>query len=293
MEMEEENVFTAKTVDEAIEIGIAKLGITLDEAEIEILEEGKKKLFGSLKAKVKVTKKRTDGKRAAEFIDGLLDIMGIKSVSEVLSDDEDGIKINISTANSGRVIGKRGDVLDSIQCMAGAIANIGRNEYKKVVVDCENYRVQREETLKELAKKLEKKAIETGRKVILEPMSPYERRIIHSALAESSEVKTISEGKEPARYIAVIPNNAKPNDRGVRYGEKRTRDNGRRFEHGEKRDFGVRSERGARRPRRDGGKSFNSGAKRAKKEIYFGTYLGNKNTLNEEAPATEEGKDKE
>ncbi len=277
--MEELDVFTAKSVDEAIAAGLKALDITLDEAEITILEEGKKKLFGSVKAKVRVRKRLSDGKRAAEFIDGLLELLGVTAVSEV-TEEEENIKIDVKTTNSARVIGKRGDVLDAIQCMAGAVANTGRDEYIKVVVDCENYRVQREETLKALAEKLAKKAVEKGRKMTLEPMNPYERRIIHSALSGNTEVKTVSEGKEPNRYIAVIPNNAKPNDKGLRYGERKP--------FGDKAPFDKCGDRhGDRRNDRRGGerRASSGGAKRGKKEIYFGTFLGNSGAKSEEASA--------
>ncbi len=280
--MEENNVFTAKTVDEAIEEGLNALGITLDEAEIVVLEEGKKKLFGSVKARVQIKKKSSDAGRAAEFIDGVLKILGIPAESEIESEsEEENIKINIKTPNSARVIGKRGDVLDAIQCIAGAVANIGNDEYKKVVVDCENYRTQREQTLKTLADKLAKKAVEKGRKMTLEPMNPYERRIIHSALADNTEVKTISEGKEPNRYIAVVPNNAKPNDRGLKYGE-RSFDRRSDRRRGDNKDFGKRDrgDRGDRRPPR--GDRPAGGAKRGKKEIHFGTFLGNSGNKGEE-----------
>lgn len=269
--MEKESIFTGKSVDEAILEGLIALGITRDEAEIEVIEEGKKKLFGSVKAKVRVTKKRSDGQRAAEFIEGLLKILNVTAECEV-ADEEDAVKINVVTATSARVIGKRGDVLDAIQCIAGAVANTGRDEYKKVVVDCENYRTQREETLKKLADKLAKKAIETGRKVVLEPMNPYERRIIHSALASYENVKTVSEGREPSRYIAVIPDGAKPNDRGIRFGERKP--------HGNHGNRGERSDRKFdRRDRRDGNRerrpSGGGRPARGKKEIVFGTFLGN------------------
>lgn len=283
--MAEENVFTAKTVDAAIEEGLTALGITLDEAEIVVLEEGKKKLFGAVKAKVKVNRKTSDAKRAAEFIDGLMEILKISAVSEIVEDGE-SIKIDVKTTNSAKVIGKRGDVLDAIQCIAGAVANIGRDDYKKVVVDCEDYRGQREQTLKNLAEKLAKKAVEKGRKMTLEPMNPYERRIIHSALANNADVKTISEGKEPVRYIAVIPNNANPNDRGLKYG----RDDRR----GGERRFNDKKPRGDRRGRDDrprggsrGGRPSGGGAKRGKKEIIFGTFLGNSGAK-PEAEETEE-----
>lgn len=268
--MEEQNVFYGKTYEEALNNARMELALPLEELEVTVLEEGKKKLFGSTKWKIRAVEKKKDGDRAVQFIDGLLKILGIEGGGEVVS-EEDGIKIDIKTPASARVIGKRGDVLDAIQCIAGAVANIGREKYIKVVVDCENYRSQREETLVNLAHKVEQKAIETGRKVNLEPMNPYERRIIHSALVNSEHVKTASEGREPGRYVVVIPDTAKPGDRGIRYGERdrRGRD-GRGNGRGDKRERGR-----GRGERRGAGKP--SGEKRAKKEIIFGTYLGNSN----------------
>lgn len=313
--MEEKNVFTGKTVDEALEKGLQALGLTLLDVDYEVLEEGKKKLFGSVKAEVKIipkteakeklkenavqtsketpakgkiekkevsvkpVKKRASEKTAyvrsgesvdpVEFIDGLLLKLGVEGKSEVVS-EENGIHIDIKTERSARVIGKHGDVLDAIQNIASAVANIGNDEYKKVIVDCENYRAQREQTLKNLAVKIANKAVESGRKVVLEPMTPYERRVIHATLADSTEVKTASEGREPVRYIVVIPNNARPGDRGVRFVGDRRRD-GRHDRRG--RDGNARGER-----RRDGGtRPASGGAKRGKKEIYFGTFLGNSN----------------
>lgn len=266
MENLEENVFTAKTVEEAVEIGLKTLGITAEEAEITVIEEGKKKLFGSIKAKVKVEKKASDGKRATEFVEGLLGILKITAFSDLVSDG-DKIEINIETTNSNQVIGRHGEILDAIQTIAGAVANIGREEYKKVVVDCENYRAGREKTLTELANKLAKKAVEKGRKVTLEPMNPYERRIIHSALSESTEVKTISDGREPNRYVVIIPNNLKPYERGERKpGKKFKGGKGGRFD---KREKGERSSS----PRPSAPRSARPA--RGKKEIHFGTYLGN------------------
>lgn len=275
--MEEEKVFLGKTYEEAVNNAQLELALPLEDLEITVLEEGKKKLFGSTKWKIKVTEKKSDGLRAAQFIDGLLKILGVEAESEVVSEAE-SIKIEIKTQSSARVIGKRGDVLDAIQCMAGAVANIGREDYIKVVVDCENYRSQREETLIALAHKVEKKALDTGRKVILEPMNPYERRIIHSALVGSEQVKTSSEGKEPERYVVVIPNTAKPGDKGIHYGEKKDRHHG-RDGHGERHGRGDRHGRGERsrggRGERRGGGRPSGGAKRGKKEIIFGTFLGN------------------
>lgn len=284
----EKNVFTAKSVDEALDEGLKTLGLTLDEVDYEIIEEGKKGLFGigTVKAQVKIIPKNDGSSRTTAFIDGLLEVIGIKAESEIVSDEET-LNVNIKTASSARVIGKRGDVLDAIQCLAGAVANIGREEYRKVVVDCENYRAQREQTLRELAQKLAKTAVETGRKMLLEPMTPYERRVIHAALMDNEEVKTVSEGREPVRYVAVIPNNAKPYDRGVRYGERRKdgrRDRRDRDNRGDRR--GDRRDRGERSNRPDRGARPSGGAKRGKKEIYFGTFLGNsqKEAQNAETP---------
>ena len=293
--MEEKNVFTAKSVDEALDEGLKTMGLTLDEVDYEIIEEGKKGLFGigTVKAQVKIIPKNDGCSRTTSFIDGLLKVIGVEAESEVVSDAET-LNINIKTPSSARVIGKRGDVLDAIQCLAGAVANIGRDEYRKVVVDCENYRAQREQTLRELAQKLAKTAVETGRKMLLEPMTPDERRVIHAALMDNEEVKTVSEGREPVRYVAVIPNNAKPYDRGVRYGERRKdgrRDRRDRDNRGERRSGGRdRAERSGNRS--DRGARPSGGAKRGKKEIYFGTFLGNsqKEAKKEETP---EKKDEE
>ena len=282
--MEEmQNVYTGKTVDEAVETALKELGITAEEAEVTVLEEGKRKLFGSVKAKVKVVKKATDGERAANFIDGLLKILKIPAFNEIVSDGEK-IEIEIKTTNTSAVIGRRGEVLDAIQCIAGAVANIGREEYRRVVVDCENYRAQREEKLKAVAVAKAAKAVERKKRVALEPMSPYERRVVHAILSENEEVTTISEGKEPMRRVVIIPKDEVPFERRERRGgrqfnrDKRFEERGerkfadrrpRRFEkrdgeRGERRD---RGERPARPPR--------SSAPRGKKQIYLGTFLGN------------------
>lgn len=262
--MEDNQIFSGKTVDEAIEEGLKELDLTREEVEIEVLEEGKKKIFGGVKAKVKITRKLSDGARAVEFIDGLMTILGVNAVSEV-SDDGEKIKINITSTDSSKVIGRHGEVLDSLQCLAGAVANIGREEYKKVVVDCENYRENREKTLVELANKLAEKAVAKGRRVTLEPMNPYERRVIHSALVSNENVKTISSGKEPSRFVVIIPNNEKPYEQRDRGERNFRRDRERGDRRGDRRD---RRERGERRP-------SSGSANRGKKEIHFGEFLGN------------------
>ena len=279
-----ENVFTGKTKEEAIAEGLKALGITEEQAEITVLEEGKKKLFGSVKAKVKIVKKATDGERAAAFVDGLLKIIKIPAFSEIVSDGEK-IEIEIKTTNTSAVIGRRGEVLDAIQCIAGAVANIGREEYRRVVVDCENYRAQREEKLKAVAVAKAAKAVERKRRMALEPMSPYERRVVHSVLADNEDVTTVSEGKEPMRRVVIIPKNEVPFERRERRGGRQfNRD--KKFEERGERRYGDRSRRnfdrrdGERRDdRRDRGdrpaRPPRSSAPRGKKQIYLGTFLGN------------------
>ncbi len=194
-------------------------------------------------------------------------------------------------------------MLDAIQCIAGAVANIGRDEYRRVVVDCENYRVAREEKLVAIAKAKAAKAVERCHRVALDPMSPYERRVVHSALAENEEVKTVSEGKEPLRRVVIIPNNEKPfekkpykrpydkNRRPVQQGGRQfnrdKRYNERReggykkdgAEGEERRDYNSRggyNKGGYNRDRnRSNDRNRQSRPARGKKEIYFGTYLGN------------------
>ena len=132
--------------------------------------------------------------------------MNITACTELVSEGEK-VEINVTAANTTAIIGKHGAMLDAIQTLAGAVANTGRDDYKRVVVDCENYRENREATLNKLSENLAQKAIRLGKKIKLEPMNPYERRIIHAALSEREGVSTESEGKEPNRYIVIVPDN--------------------------------------------------------------------------------------
>lgn len=300
MEITEQNVFTGKTVEEAIAEGLQQTGLTQEQADIEVLEEGKKKLFGGVKAKVKITKKLSDGERAIQFIDGLMSILSLNAVAELVSDGKK-IEINVTSTDSRKVIGRHGETIDAIQNLAGAVANIGREDYRKVIVDCEGYRANREKTLTELAEKLAKKAVERERRVSLEPMNPYERRIIHSALVNSEEVKTISCGKEPNRFVVIVPNNEKPYERkNGRFGDRPFRGDREEGREGGRRPFrgGDRRERGDRRDGRNGDRPFrgdrngapraNGGRPRGKKEIHFGTFLGNDAPAKTEQPVSAE-----
>ena len=211
--------FTAKTVEEAIKEGLKELNVTEEEAEITVIEQPVKGIFGKLKGKaiVNIEKKKSGIDKALEFVQELFVKMDVNAKATLLEDGENPV-ISIIAENSSEIIGYRGEVLDAVQTLAGAVANIGNKVYKKVVVNCENYREKREETLINLARKLEAKATDMRREVILEPMSPFERRIIHTALADSQTVTTTSNGKEPNRYVVIVPNDkdefAKPYNAG-------------------------------------------------------------------------------
>lgn len=195
----------AGTVEEAIEKGLTELGKTREEVDIEIADAG-----GFLKkAKVVLTLKPSESENALEFLQQLLKKMNL-TVTVDLKEDEEKSELIISGKDSGNVIGYRGDVLDAIQYIISVTVNKNRENYKKIIVDCENYRAKRTETLVSLAGKLAEKAVFKGRKVTLEPMNPFERRVIHSALQDNKQVTTESEGTEPNRYIVITPKNLKP-----------------------------------------------------------------------------------
>ena len=292
----EYKVFTGKTVDEAIELGLAELGIDRESADIRVLEEGKKRLFGSTKARVEIASKaeektvvtspvvsdKTDGERTVEFLDGLFKLLNITACTELVAEGEK-VEINVTATKSTTVIGKHGAMLDAIQTLAGAVANTGREDYKRVVVDCENYREKREQTLQKLAGNLADKAKRLQRKIQLEPMNPYERRIIHSALAEVEGIKTESAGKEPNRYIVIVPETeedptlpplpARSERRDERRGgrDRRDRNNGRN-----NRGFGKNGRNGARKFNRDGANTPATGGTSMKTSTdFFGIFLGN------------------
>ena len=248
--------FTAKTVDEAVAKGLSELGITLEEAEVKIVEEPTKGgLFGIGAKPAKVSVEKTE-------------------------ETDERIVFNLTAIDSSALIGYRGEVLDSIQCLAGAVYNTEKEKYIRVVVDCEGYRDKREKTLVSVANKLAAKAVKTGRKVCLEPMNPYERRIIHSTLMDYEGVKTMSEGKEPSRYVAIIPDNYDPTkvDEKKSFKEKR---------------FGKKENGKFNKGNRHSGK-FGKGErddeKRAPKKAGFGggVFLGNSLKENPNEEKTEE-----
>lgn len=195
-----------KTTEEAIQNALKELDVTKDKVEIEVLEEGSKgflNIIGVKPAKVRVTLKRDSVGEAIKFLRGVLDSMKIKA--EIHAKEENNeINIDLVGPNMGVLIGYRGETLDSLQYLVSLVVNKNHSEtYKRVILDTANYRQTRQETLKRLANKMGDKVRVTGKTVKLEPMNPYERRVIHSTLQNNQYVTTHSEGEEPYRRVVI------------------------------------------------------------------------------------------
>jgi spoIIIJ-associated protein len=194
-----------KTIEEAILMAVAQLGVQRDNLDIEILEEPVKGLFGIIggkDARVRATIKKKTKDEVKEFITKLLDLMGIEAKVEV-TEDSSQVMVRLNGQNMGLVIGYRGETLDALQYLTNLVINKDKEEFKRVLIDTENYRSKREETLRRLAKRLAYKVQRTRKNIVLEPMNPYERRIIHSTLQNHPHVATYSEGDEPYRKVVI------------------------------------------------------------------------------------------
>ncbi len=198
---------TAKTVDEAIELALSELNITKGDAKIEILEQPSKGFLGfigSKMARVKVAPKETGKDTAYKFLRDILNAMDVKAEIKIKIKGE-CLYVDFIGPRMGMIIGRRGQTLDALQYLVSLVVNKnkGRDEYIKVILDTENYRKKREETLIRLANRLANRAVKSNKKMELEPMNPYERRIIHAALQDYPGVITYSEGEEPNRKVII------------------------------------------------------------------------------------------
>lgn len=198
--------FTAKTVADAITDACQSFSITSDKLDYVVVEEGSTGFLGLkskpavIKAKVKDSLEDT----VKAFLDDVLAAMNLEATVKIeYSEDDRNMDIEILGDDMGILIGKRGQTLDSLQYLASLVANKNAEEYIRVKVDTENYRERRKETLENLAKNMAFKVKRTKRPVSLEPMNPYERRVIHSALQDDKFVTTHSEGDEPYRHVVV------------------------------------------------------------------------------------------
>lgn len=198
---------SAKTVDDAITEACQKLVVTSDKLEYEVIEEGSTGFLGigSKPAVIKARIKSSVQDTAKDFLKDVFEAMDLTVVVNVEYDEvENSMNIELSGDEMGVLIGKRGQTLDSLQYLVSLVVNKNVENYIRVKVDTENYRQRRKDTLENLAKNISYKVKRTKRPVSLEPMNPYERRIIHSALQNDKYVTTHSEGDEPFRHVVVV-----------------------------------------------------------------------------------------
>lgn len=197
---------SAKTVDDAITEACQKFGVTSDKLEYEVVEEGSSGFLGfaSKSAVIKAKVKTSVVDHAKQFLKEVFEAMDMTVVVNVVyKEDDHSMDIDLSGDDMGVLIGKRGQTLDSLQYLTSLVINKYSDEYIRVKVDTEDYRRRRKETLENLAKNISFKVKRTKKSVALEPMNPYERRIIHSALQNDKYVTTESEGEEPFRHVVV------------------------------------------------------------------------------------------
>ena len=204
---------------EALNDAKRQLGLDeTDEVEFELIQRAERKkfgLFGGAPAKVKITIKDTPEEKAETFLKEVLDKMMLSGIEIEKKSGEGSVEFNLSGEDVGFVIGRRGETLDALQYLTSLVANHSEDPYIKVTVNTGNYREKREKTLENLGRKLAFKAIKTGKKTSLEPMNPYERRIIHTSVQKVNGAISWSEGEGAARHVVIGPDpKSKSNRRG-------------------------------------------------------------------------------
>ena len=197
---------SAKTVDDAITEASIKLGTTSDKIEVEVIEKGSTGFLGikSKPAIIRARKKNDTVDNIREFLENVFSAMNMEVTIDIKKAEDDKVyEVELSGKEMGLLIGKRGQTLDSLQYLTNLAVNKHSDGYIKVKLDTEDYRQRRKDTLENLAKNIAYKVKRTKRPVSLEPMNPFERRVIHSALQGDRYVETHSEGEEPFRHVVV------------------------------------------------------------------------------------------
>lgn len=201
--------YKGKNVDEAITNACVDLGIAADQLDYEVIEKGSSGFLGigSKSAVIQAKKNESVEEIATEFLNKVFDAMELTVKIDLQIEEgekENTININVIGDDMGILIGKRGQTLDSLQYLVSLVVNKGSDKFHRVKLDTENYRERRKATLENLAKKISLKVKRIKKPVALEPMNPYERRIIHSALQNDRYCTTKSEGEEPYRHVVVM-----------------------------------------------------------------------------------------
>lgn len=206
--MEERLRFEGKNESDAVMNAAMKLGVPSSELDYNVIDEGNKGFLGIFNVKpaiIEIIQKESLVDITRDYLKELFDAMGVETESEIVFNEEKNIMdINFSGENMGILIGKRGQTLDSLQYLISLFVNKNSESYIKVQLDTENYRERRRKTLENLARNIAYKVKRTRRSVSLEPMNPYERRIIHSALQNDRYVCTKSEGEDPYRKVVIM-----------------------------------------------------------------------------------------
>lgn len=223
----------ADSLEQAKEIAAQKLGCEISQIEVEVLKEAKKSLFGKVKEQAEILaiyeekdaeaeQEDSNGsmdavseivekkaERGIEYLSSLLEKLGLKELDKQVTIDGRNVNVKLSGENVGAVIGRRGETINSIQYLTALAANKGGGDYVRFLIDCGNFRQKREETLVNLAHKVAEKCKKEGRKQYLDPMSSYERRIIHTTVSEIDGVFSKSTGEEPNRKVIILSENPK------------------------------------------------------------------------------------
>lgn len=197
-------IFTAKTVDEAKALAAGEFNADIEKITFTVLEEPKKTLFGMKgEAKVEAEYEKSKPELAADYIVSVMTAMGFESPEVEISDIEGGSLLEIKGEGAEGIIGRRGETLDALQYLASLVANRSDRNYYRIATDCCGFRAKRKVQLEELARKMVAKSKKIGRTVALEPMNPYERRIIHAAVSEMENATSRSVGEEPYRKVLI------------------------------------------------------------------------------------------
>jgi len=201
-------IATGKSVEEAVKSALEKLGTSEDKVKIKVIEQPSKKLFGLMGTKeavieVELINLTNPTDEAKDFLEDVCRTMDIPVEIEQFN-KEDHIVLNLVGRDLGILIGRRGQTLDALQYLVNIVANKqAKNNRIRFILDAENYRIKRRNTLEDLAEKLADKVLRTGKDVVLEPMTPMERKIIHTQLQYHPNVKTFSLGEEPNRKVII------------------------------------------------------------------------------------------
>lgn len=239
-------VFTGKSIEEAKQKAADEFDVRIDQITFRVVNDVKKGLFGKIKEEAKVwagynhpviaevtvidsikaeNKLKEQIETCRRYLQNIMEKMGIEAEINI-ADSEEGFFVDIDSNGSGAIIGRRGETLDALQYLTSLVVNKMDGEYKRITLDSCGYREKREETLIQLAEKISNKALKTGRPTTFEPMNPYERRIIHSAVAKVEGVNSKSVGEEPYRKVVISPDHPKKNDVKKNGGYKKKRNDG-------------------------------------------------------------------